>query len=770
MLNTAVKSVGNLVNAFTIVLGLVTALKAQRLATLFAGMTGRDAAWVTGATGAFRNFGLAITAVGVAISVVNGIIQSHNESMEKSQKSALESGKKAQQSSAEILTLYSAYVSAKQGTEQYTVALHALAEALGLTANEADNAKTNIKALTTAKLAEAMTTSKAALEEWSAKQDRKIGLQYMNYQLFNTTNLPKEIAAILEDAKDIMEEAGVGISYDPFTGKLSDYIFHSINEKAEPLIKQYEAALELKKRLDEYGAKNEIDLNQYGTYSSLVAYLNAGKDAYAEAIQMMDAYADTVAAHAIRTMPGIDEMMTGDLDKTDVDTLREYAKVWEETISKITDNSFQGRGKWIRESLIGMLKDQFPQIYDEWLRITNTPGADGMARSADKAASSVNKLTAALSNATKAKTAFDAAMERDAENKGFADYQSAYATYAEEIEAGRVNSQKAMAAARYLMAGSGTDFDTLYREKGYKGVNAFMANGPYKTMYGNAEKTYGEGFLAVLAKIADKKTGEIKLNDKVVASYKEVNGQIEFTVSDLQGLAEATHLSIDQTWDAIKALGVYGDLESDVKNFTAQLKEMGKAAGFAAETEEGLLTIDYDKLLAFAENSGMGSSEWMQMKEWLYLLNEIGEVEIQGVPDVEGGWQNYADYTEKMEDATEHAAEDAQTVREELSNAAQIAAESTPEALGLPVDVSGYENVTEQVASMNAYLDQMRLNGNAEGADKMLAKMQEAAEAAGGSLEMVEGKITAIKDASGNDADWEYLRKLINNSGMATAA
>lgn len=769
MLNTAVKSVGNLVNAFTIVLGLVTALKAQRLATLFAGMTGRDAAWVTGATGAFRNFGLAITAVGVAISVVNGIIQSHNESMEKSQKSALESGKKAQQSSAEILTLYSAYVSAKQGTEQYTVALHALAEALGLTANEADNAKTNIKALTTAKLAEAMATSKAALEEWSANQRKKIGIEYMWSPVY-TQGMPSEMLSIMEGFKDIAEDAGFSIHLDAFTGKLDYFSIPKLNEGAEELITHYETALKLKEQLDRYGTEAGIDLQQFHGYSILSTYLRKGKDIYDEAKAMMTSYADTVAAHAIRTMPGIDEMMMGDLDKTDVDTLREYAKVWEETISKITDNSFQGRGKWVRESLIGMLKDQFPQIYNEWLRITNTPGGDGMAKGADKAASSVNKLTAALSNATKAKTAFDAAMERDAENKGFADYQSAYTTYAEEIEAGRVNSQKAMAAARYLMAGSGTDFDTLYREKGYKGVNAFMANGPYKTMYGDAEKTYGEGFLAVLAKIADKKTGEIKLNDKVVASYKKVNGQIEFTVSDLQGLAEATHLSIDQTWDAIKALGVYGDLESDVKNFTAQLKEMGKAAGFAAETEEGLLTIDYDKLLAFAENSGMGSSEWMQMKEWLYLLNEIGEVEIQGVPDVEGGWQNYADYTEKMEDATEHAAEDARTVREELSNAAQIAAESTPEALGLPVDVSGYENVTEQVASMNAYLDQMRLNGNAEGADKMLARMQAAAEAAGGSLEMVEGKITAIKDASGNDADWEYLRKLINNSGMATAA
>ena len=36
-LNTVVQSVGDLGNALTIVLGLVTALKAQRLATLFAG-------------------------------------------------------------------------------------------------------------------------------------------------------------------------------------------------------------------------------------------------------------------------------------------------------------------------------------------------------------------------------------------------------------------------------------------------------------------------------------------------------------------------------------------------------------------------------------------------------------------------------------------------------------------------------------------------------------------------------------------------------------
>jgi hypothetical protein len=43
------------------------------------------------------------------------------------------------------------------------------------------------------------------------------------------------------------------------------------------------------------------------------------------------------------------------------------------------------------------------------------------------------------------------------------------------IEAGRVNSAIAMAAAKYLMAGSGQfNFDEIFAQGGYKGVNAAM--------------------------------------------------------------------------------------------------------------------------------------------------------------------------------------------------------------------------------------------------------------------------------------------------------
>lgn len=81
-LNTAVQSIGNLGNALAIVLGLVTALKAQRVATLFAGV-GANAGQIANLTASFRGFGLAITAIGVALSAANGIIKAHNDSIEK---------------------------------------------------------------------------------------------------------------------------------------------------------------------------------------------------------------------------------------------------------------------------------------------------------------------------------------------------------------------------------------------------------------------------------------------------------------------------------------------------------------------------------------------------------------------------------------------------------------------------------------------------------------------------------------------------------------
>lgn len=265
----------------------------------------------------------------------------------------------------------------------------------------------------------------------------------------------------------------------------------------------------------------------------------------------------------------------------------------------------------------------------QWAEMMN-PDGSGMAESTDKATESVNRLVVALSTATKAKTAFDAAMEKDAENKGFTDYQSAYSAYAEEIKAGRVNSRRAMAAAEYLMAGSDLyDFEKLYKEKGYKGVNAAMSKGPWATVYGDAERTYGEGFVDLLDKIV-KKNGEIvDSNGQVIASYKNVNGNVELSVKDLRGLADATNMGVDQVWQAVKALSVYGQFDTDIEKFTNMLEAMGEGADFlSSNADTGNLIVDYEKLRRFMSETGASESEWMKMKDWLDLLNEIGEVEV----------------------------------------------------------------------------------------------------------------------------------------------
>lgn len=226
-------------------------------------------------------------------------------------------------------------------------------------------------------------------------------------------------------------------------------------------------------------------------------------------------------------------------------------------------------------------------------------------------------------------------MKRDAENKGFTDYQSAYTAYAEEIEAGRVNSQRAMAAAKYLMSGIwGVDFDKIYREEGYKGVNAYMKNGPFKTVYGDQEKTYGEGFLDWVKEIAEANGDIIGMNGLVVASYKKVDGQMRISVKDFKGFAHAAGLSLDQTWDALNALSVYGNTSSDIVEFANALEYLGEESGFLAEASDPeKLGINYKKLVEFAKNSGMTPEQWGNMKSWLDLLNEVGQIELQEVPE-----------------------------------------------------------------------------------------------------------------------------------------
>lgn len=181
--------------------------------------------------------------------------------------------------------------------------------------------------------------------------------------------------------------------------------------------------------------------------------------------------------------------------------------------------------------------------------------------------------------------------------------------------------------------------------------------------------------------------------------------------------------------------------------------------------ETGEVVVNYVEFMDAMKENGITQQEWDGMKQWLNLLNEIGMIQLTGAAE---GWLEYAD---DMGDATEHATEDMQNLREAVKQGKEIAEESTPEALGLPVNVGEYDlsQVTEQTAAMNLVLGQMKEFSGAEKTNDFIAKMAESASQLGGKLEVVNDKIVGIKDAEGNDADWDFLAKVIEGTGEASA-
>lgn len=64
------------------------------------------------------------------------------------------------------------------------------------------------------------------------------------------------------------------------------------------------------------------------------------------------------------------------------------------------------------------------------------------------------------------------------------------------------------------------------------------------------------------------------------------------------------------------------------------------------------------------------------MKDWLYFLNEIGEIELTDVPDAEEGWQNIDDWAKETAESAESAAES----MEQAAESAESAQSATPSA------------------------------------------------------------------------------------------
>ena len=734
--NTAIKAVGNLGNALQLVLGIVTMAKSrsigQFIADLFAGGSHAAAA---GFSSTISSVALAVTAVAAAVSIANGIIQAHNERMAQMAESAEKQGTEAERSSNEILKLYTAYVSATAGSKEYETALRALAEALGLTAEQAQTAEQNITALTQNQLRQAVADAKAAMDIWSSANKGKWGDRSFNIVFGEEGFADADIARIVNQYYEQMSQYAQNAWKDEYVLGASWTL--RANEDAERLVAAYELARKMQQEMNMYGLDHGIaDLTDIPGYDVLSGYLTDMEDTYESARTVVDAYASAVVNSSIQVMTATSQIALANADLADGtadafndEQIREFGAAMDALANSYDRTTFMGQRQY--ETVMKRFAEMFPNLvkyskeYQEYMK--ETTGVEATADGAEKAAGEVDKLAKALNTATKAKEAFDAAMksgESKPENAGFKDYQSAYAAYAAEIEAGRVNSRIAMAAAEYLMAGSSKyNFAQIFAEKGFAGINEAMKKGPWKTVFGDAEKEYGEGFMDLLGKVSKKNGDLVNGAGEVIGSYKKVGKETKFVINDIAELAEELGMPIDQVWQSIEALRVYGKIETpELDHWKQTLAEMGESAGITSKEVEGVgevMSVNYEQLRDWMRQNGT-EAEWNEMKQWLDFMNETGQLQITKVPE---GWQDLDDWAEETAEATESAAESMEQARESAEQATgeqpETPAEETKNVAEAYKEVANAETNFAMQAAADAEIVKAAYAGLAETLDSI---------------------------------------------------
>lgn len=221
------------------------------------------------------------------------------------------------------MKLYSSFVTAKAGTEEYTMALHALAEALGMTAQEADNAGDSIKNLAIKKMEQAVADARTAIQIYNNNQS---GNWLPKSYTANFGEYSKDLINIVQKYEELFEMSD------------RDVAIFDTSVSLDKLISQYRAAEDMQAELRLFADKNNINLTNFTPYLTIHNYLTQTNAQYQAAISLMESYANAAANLQLRTMPEYEDMeklmsRIADGGEVSTSTLQEYANVWDNLIS-----------------------------------------------------------------------------------------------------------------------------------------------------------------------------------------------------------------------------------------------------------------------------------------------------------------------------------------------------------------------------------------------------------------------------------------------------
>lgn len=409
-----------------------------------------------------------------------------------------------------------------------------------------------------------------------------------------------------------------------------------------------------------------------------------GKDEAGKIQAMIDAYKEYIEIRDEALKDGI----VSDEERAAYDDANYFIDKYSETLGQIIDQ---------REIIADLTEQEMNILTGSGADMTVDEIADALgltAENAEGATENVDGLTEAIDGATAALNRYKAATEGELDDN-FKSYADAWWKAWEDIEAGRTNSNAVNAAADLLLSdkqrialySQGMSVADELKKPFWQSVFAYVDE------EGALQSTKGEDAGSLLGwylfeNFADEANNIVDKYGKVVASFEQIDDELDIDVDDFEALSNAlselygTDVSPEFLEASFEAMGVFANTAS----FTAEMAT-SLAESLGALDKKGRINVDL--LVSQALENGWTKKQVDDLLASLDLLEQKEQVELVFNPEgIDSASQKAEQLAEKKHEVTiEDNSEDVTDDLEEITYAVKgVTNDGTPWAIEFTVN------------------------------------------------------------------------------------
>ena len=569
------KIIGNLKNAVVLLGGAFTGLKLGAVAADFRKVAkestdAAEAAAASAKASALGWAGIAVSAITTVYSAYEMYHEHKMQALKEETDKAVEAAKIEQQSAADVSSAYETYFNAQKALDAGTISTETYEKAVR-------------------NLADALGEEVSALDEAGRSID-ELSLKELKHSKRKTEEAVR--AAQAETRGDltkfrIANNNPIYAAYNQLemTGLVNGQATYRVRTEEERLQSAIEKYKELVRIRDSYLHGNKLISEK--EYNDAVKALGGVSDSFATLIEQQDALDDINTA--------IEKIANGDINPKTIDELN--------------------------DALNG-----------------TSDATDDVASGASNVEESFNGLAKAVHDAKKELEEYKTAASEEMDDP-YKDAAKAWASVDEDIKAGKTNSANVRAFADFAFT---PEQQAALFKKGISVAEELGSDFWKKVMtyldeegveqYINGEDSGSQVGWYLYDEIASKTGGIIEYNNRIVASFKDVDGQLDISVESFDDLSKALselyglNVSPEFLAVAFQGMGVFAE---DTWLTADAVEELAKQLN--AIDENGVVNIDV--LLDNAAKEGYTKEQIDELRESLERLRDENQVEV----DVETG-------------------------------------------------------------------------------------------------------------------------------------